>query len=185
MNFRQTCRRPWCRRTSARPAVATARSCCGLAWSCRVRRTGRSNLPRRHTEEHWSTIVCANAEEAARNAVRHRIQLALVDHGIGAGRPATRVLPAGRTTCLRLPDATEPCWRFAADPTTRRPRCGREAWACGCICPGSTVRATSACCTARRGASWRSSKRDAPLLNHRQQRKCTDANGANHSVRRR
>jgi len=30
-------------------------------------------------EEHWSTIVCANAEEAGRNAVRHRIQLALID----------------------------------------------------------------------------------------------------------
>jgi hypothetical protein len=29
--------------------------------------------------EHWSTIVCRNADDAARNAVRHRIQLALVD----------------------------------------------------------------------------------------------------------
>lgn len=30
-------------------------------------------------DEHWSTIVCVNAEEAARNAVRHRVHLALVD----------------------------------------------------------------------------------------------------------
>jgi hypothetical protein len=30
-------------------------------------------------EEHWATIVCGDAEEAVRNAVRHRIQLALVD----------------------------------------------------------------------------------------------------------
>jgi hypothetical protein len=30
-------------------------------------------------QEHWRTIVCGNAEDAARNAVRHRIQLALVD----------------------------------------------------------------------------------------------------------
>jgi hypothetical protein len=30
-------------------------------------------------EQHWSTIVCVNAEEAARNAVRNRIQLALID----------------------------------------------------------------------------------------------------------
>jgi len=29
--------------------------------------------------ERWRTIVCGNAEDAARNAVRHRIQLALVD----------------------------------------------------------------------------------------------------------
>jgi hypothetical protein len=29
--------------------------------------------------ERWRTIVCGNADDAARNAVRHRIQLALVD----------------------------------------------------------------------------------------------------------
>jgi hypothetical protein len=30
-------------------------------------------------QEQWSTIVCGNADEAARNAVRQRIQLALID----------------------------------------------------------------------------------------------------------
>jgi hypothetical protein len=30
-------------------------------------------------QEHWATIVCRTAEEAARQAVRNRIQLALVD----------------------------------------------------------------------------------------------------------
>ena len=33
----------------------------------------------RRTQEHWSTIVCRTADEAARQAVRNRIQLALVD----------------------------------------------------------------------------------------------------------
>jgi hypothetical protein len=30
-------------------------------------------------EEHWATIVCRTADEAARQAVRNRIQLALID----------------------------------------------------------------------------------------------------------
>ena len=30
-------------------------------------------------QEHWSTLVCRSAEEATRQAVRNRIQLALVD----------------------------------------------------------------------------------------------------------
>lgn len=30
-------------------------------------------------EERWTTIVCANAEDANRQAVRHRIDLALID----------------------------------------------------------------------------------------------------------
>ena len=36
-------------------------------------------LVRAAHEEHWATIVCRGAEEAARQAVRNRIQLALVD----------------------------------------------------------------------------------------------------------
>ena len=36
-------------------------------------------LVRAAQEEHWATIVCRGAEEAARQAVRNRIQLALVD----------------------------------------------------------------------------------------------------------
>lgn len=36
-------------------------------------------LIRAAQEEHWATIVCREAEEAARQAVRNRIQLALVD----------------------------------------------------------------------------------------------------------
>jgi hypothetical protein len=36
-------------------------------------------LVRAAHQEHWATIVCRGAEEAARQAVRNRIQLALVD----------------------------------------------------------------------------------------------------------
>jgi DNA-binding response OmpR family regulator len=36
-------------------------------------------LVRAAHQEHWATIVCRSAEEAARQAVRNRIQLALVD----------------------------------------------------------------------------------------------------------
>jgi hypothetical protein len=36
-------------------------------------------LVRAAQEEHWATIVCRGADEAARQAVRNRIQLALVD----------------------------------------------------------------------------------------------------------
>lgn len=36
-------------------------------------------LVRAAHEEHWATIVCRGAEEAARQAVRNRIHLALVD----------------------------------------------------------------------------------------------------------
>lgn len=42
--------------------------------------TGRAErFTRAAHREHWATIVCNNAEEAARRAVRRRIQMALVD----------------------------------------------------------------------------------------------------------
>ena len=45
-------------------------------------------------QEHWSTLVCRSAEEAARQAARNRIQLALVDlQSVSAGdEPAFRTL---------------------------------------------------------------------------------------------
>lgn len=43
-------------------------------------------------EEHWATIVCRGAEEAARQAIRNRIQLALVD---------MQVVPAGQEQAIR------------------------------------------------------------------------------------
>ena len=45
-------------------------------------------------QEHWSTLVCRSAEEATRQAVRNRIQLALVDlQSVPAGQePAFRTL---------------------------------------------------------------------------------------------
>jgi hypothetical protein len=30
-------------------------------------------------QEHWATVICRTADEASRQAVRHRIQLALID----------------------------------------------------------------------------------------------------------
>jgi hypothetical protein len=49
-------------------------------------------LVRAAHEEHWATIVCRGAEEAARQAVRNRIQLALVD---------MQVVPRGEERALR------------------------------------------------------------------------------------
>ncbi|MGE3241669.1 MAG: hypothetical protein AB7G28_19740 [Pirellulales bacterium] len=49
-------------------------------------------LVRAAHEEHWATIVCRGAEEAARQAVRNRIQLALVD---------MQVVPRGEEQAFR------------------------------------------------------------------------------------
>jgi len=63
------------RRVVARAAPAALRTCLIVSGSLK-----RSQLLVRAAQtEHWATIVCRGVEEAARQAVRHRIQLALVD----------------------------------------------------------------------------------------------------------
>lgn len=63
------------RHVVTRVAPATLRLCLVLSTSPK-----RSQmLVRAAQEEHWATLVCRGAEEAARQAVRNRIQLALVD----------------------------------------------------------------------------------------------------------
>ena len=49
-------------------------------------------LLRAAQQEHWATIVCRSADEAARQAVRNRIQLALVD---------MQSVPAGQERAFR------------------------------------------------------------------------------------
>jgi DNA-binding response OmpR family regulator len=51
-------------------------------------------LVRAAQQEHWATIVCRTAEEAARQVVRNRVHLALVDlQSVSAGEePALRKL---------------------------------------------------------------------------------------------
>jgi len=62
-------------RSFLRAAPATLRMCLVVSPSPQ-----RSQiLIRAAQEEHWATIVCRGAEEAARQAARNRIQLALVD----------------------------------------------------------------------------------------------------------
>jgi hypothetical protein len=63
------------RRSFLRAAPAALRMC--LVVSASPQRS--QILVRAAHEEHWATIVCRGAEEAARQAVRNRIQLALVD----------------------------------------------------------------------------------------------------------
>lgn len=63
------------RRVITRTAPAALRMC--LVVSASLKRS--QLLVRAAQTEHWATIVCRGAEEAARQAVRHRIQLALVD----------------------------------------------------------------------------------------------------------
>jgi hypothetical protein len=63
------------RRSFVRVAPAALRMC--LVVSASPQRS--QILVRAAHEEHWATIVCRGAEEAARQAVRNRIQLALVD----------------------------------------------------------------------------------------------------------
>lgn len=63
------------RRGSKRAAPAALRMC--LVVSVSPQRS--QLLVRAAHQEHWATIVCRSAEEAARQAVRNRIQLALVD----------------------------------------------------------------------------------------------------------
>ena len=63
------------RRGFIRVAPAALRMC--LVVSASVQRS--QLLVRAAHQEHWATIVCRGAEEAARQAVRNRIQLALVD----------------------------------------------------------------------------------------------------------
>ena len=63
------------RRGFVRVAPATLRMCLVVSAS-----PPRSQLlVRAAHQEHWATIVCRSADEAARQAVRNRIQLALVD----------------------------------------------------------------------------------------------------------
>jgi hypothetical protein len=63
------------RHVVTRVAPATLRMC--LVLSASPKRS--QMLVRAAQEEHWATLVCRGAEEAARQAVRNRIQLALVD----------------------------------------------------------------------------------------------------------
>jgi hypothetical protein len=63
------------RRNFVRVAPAALRMC--LVVSASPQRS--QMLVRAAQEEHWATIVCRGADEAARQAVRNRIQLALVD----------------------------------------------------------------------------------------------------------
>ena len=63
------------RRGATRAAPAALRMC--LVVSVSPQRS--QLLVRAAHQEHWATIVCRGAEEAARQAVRNRIQLALVD----------------------------------------------------------------------------------------------------------
>jgi hypothetical protein len=59
----------------SRAAPAALHTCLVVSGSVQ-----RSHLwVRAAQEEHWATVVCRTADDAARQAVRHRIQLALVD----------------------------------------------------------------------------------------------------------
>ena len=76
------------RRGFTRVAPAALRMC--LVVSASPQRS--QLLVRAAHQEHWATIVCRGAEEAARQAVRNRIQLALVD---------MQSIPLGQERALR------------------------------------------------------------------------------------
>lgn len=76
------------RRSTFRVAPAALRMC--LVVSATPQRS--QILVRAAQEEHWATIVCRGAEEAARQAVRNRIQLAMVD---------LQVVPRGEEQAFR------------------------------------------------------------------------------------
>jgi hypothetical protein len=63
-------------RASVRRAAPTALQTC-LVVSLSARRA--QMLARAAHEEHWATIICDSADDALRQTVRQRIQLALVD----------------------------------------------------------------------------------------------------------
>jgi hypothetical protein len=67
---------------SSEPRIGVGRSAPATLQTCLVVTASapRSQLwVRAAQQEHWATIVCRTADEAARQAVRNRIQLALVD----------------------------------------------------------------------------------------------------------
>jgi hypothetical protein len=67
---------------SSEPRLGVNRAAPVALHTCLVVTTSvqRSHLwVRAAQQEHWATIVCRTADEAARQAVRNRIQLALVD----------------------------------------------------------------------------------------------------------
>ena len=61
--------------TASRAAPAALHMCLVVSMSPRRAQL----LVRGAQEEHWSTIVCSTAEDALRQSVRQRIDLALVD----------------------------------------------------------------------------------------------------------
>jgi ActR/RegA family two-component response regulator len=73
------------RRASARRVAQNALQTC-LVVSLSARRA--QLLVRAAHEEHWATIVCNSADDALRQSVRQRVQLALVDL---QSAPETRV----------------------------------------------------------------------------------------------
>jgi hypothetical protein len=66
---------PDVRATTSRRAPAALQTCLVVSTSARRAQL----LVRAAHEEHWATIVCNSAEDALRQAVRQRVQLALVD----------------------------------------------------------------------------------------------------------
>ncbi len=81
---------PELRPIGIRPAPAALHTCLVVSASPQ-----RSHLwVRAAQQEHWATIVCRTAEEAARQAARNRVHLALVDLQLvpAAQEPAFRAL---------------------------------------------------------------------------------------------
>jgi hypothetical protein len=67
---------------SSEPMIAARRAAPATLRTCLVVSTSPQRvqwLVGAAHQEHWSTLICRSAEEAARQAVRNRIHLALVD----------------------------------------------------------------------------------------------------------
>ena len=134
-------------------------------------------------QEHWSTIVCANVEEAARNALRYRVQLALVDmESVPAAQQPVfcqlveqlacgcRMDGALLVVCGRPNDEAAEVWSRNLGVWMYLP--GINSHSDICLLYGQARRVVEKL------------ESDAPLLNHRQNGN-QEANGANHSMRRR
>lgn len=104
----ETLAAPDTRATVRRRAATALQTCLVVSTSPR-----RAQLwVRAAHDEQWATIVCMNADDAMRQSVRHRIELALVDLQ-SAARPQIPVL---RTLVERLAERNGPLLAVCGDP---------------------------------------------------------------------
>jgi hypothetical protein len=94
-------------------------------------------------EEHWATILCSTADDAIRQSVRNRVDLALID-------------------LQSAPPAQEPQLRKLVEQLSARHGpllavCGKPSWACGCTFRAWIVKATSRCCAEKQEAFCKNS----------------------------